>query len=265
MDAADRIPVLMYHRIGEIYHPAERRYCVTPDRFDAQMSFLARRGYRAVPIEALVAWLENGSPLCEGDFVLTFDDGYKGVLDYAAPVLDRLNWPFTVFLVTDLLGQCDAWPRNDGSDSAAHPLLTADDVVSMAARGVSFHSHTCRHRSLRTLDDDTLRHELMASRDALRQLLGTGDHYIAYPYGHVDDRVARAARESGYTAGFSVRSGFNRTDVDRFRIRRLDVAGTDTPAALLRKMKMGSNDGSRRAALRYMTQRLADRLRFHTA
>lgn len=265
MKPADRISVLMYHRVGAVRDSAERRYCVTPDRFAEQVSFLARLGHRAVPAEALVAWLGGGEALNAGDFILTFDDGYKGVLDHAVPILESLNWPFTVFLVTDLLGQRDAWPRNDGTAGAAHSLLTADDVVRMASRGASFHSHTCRHRSLTALDDDELRRELTASRATLQQLLGAGERYIAYPYGHADERVAAAARVAGYAAGFSVQSGFNRIDVDRFRIRRLDVAGTDTPAMLLRKMKLGSNDGSRRAALRYMARRLADRIGLRTA
>ena len=49
--------------------------------------------------------------------------------------------------------------------------------------------------------------------------------------------------------------GFNRRDVDRFRIRRIDVYGTDTPAMLLRKIRLGSNDGSLGHAARYYLDR----------
>ena len=45
--------------------------------------------------------------------------------------------------------------------------------------------------------------------------------------------------------------GFNRGDVNPFRVRRLDVFGTDTPRMLLRKLQLGSNDGSLRGALGY--------------
>lgn len=260
-----RALVLMYHRVGAVADKAEARYCIRPEHFAKQMTALAAHGYRAVPIEAFIAWLDGGPPLRDREFVLTFDDGYKGVLDHAAPVLERLHWPYTVFLVTELIGGCDAWPRNDGSAEAQHELLSADEIRSMARRGVSFHSHTCRHRSLPSLSADDLQAELAAARTALDRLVGGREHCIAYPYGHVDDRVVAAARSAGYTAGFSVQPGFNRSGIDRFRIRRLDVAGTDSPAMLLRKMRLGSNDGSRLAALRYATRRVGNRLGLRTA
>jgi len=60
-----------------------------------------------VAADALVGWLEGGPALAAGAFVLTFDDGFRGVREHALPVLERLGWPFTVFLVSDRIGQRD--------------------------------------------------------------------------------------------------------------------------------------------------------------
>ncbi len=84
--------------------------------------------------------------------------------------------------------------------------------------------------------------------------------YLAYPYGRYDERVLRQARHAGYRAAFSVQPRLNRPDVDRFRLRRLDVFGTDTPAMLRRKITLGSNDGRLTAALRYNADRALTRL-----
>jgi peptidoglycan/xylan/chitin deacetylase (PgdA/CDA1 family) len=138
-------------------------------------------------------------------------------------------------------------------------LLDGADLLDMRGRGCSFHSHTRTHRSLRSLDDDALARELAGSRAALVGLLGESTYCLAYPYGHVDDRVAAAARAAGYRAALSVHSGFNRRDVDPFRIRRIDVFGTDGPRALVRKVDLGTNDGSWRASLRYRWRQLTDR------
>ena len=86
-------------------------------------------------------------------------------------------------------------------------------------------------------------------------------NFFAYPYGHHDERVVAAVEAAGYRAAFSVLTGFNRRDVDRWRIRRLDVYGTDTPRALLRKIRLGTNDGSLRAVFGYYRQRLLTRAR----
>jgi peptidoglycan/xylan/chitin deacetylase (PgdA/CDA1 family) len=141
-----------------------------------------------------------------------------------------------------------------------YPLLDADEIRDMQQRGVSFHSHTRSHASLPTLDAAALADQLAGSRAQLARLVGHDVPYIAYPFGHVDERVASATRAAGYRAAFSTQSGFNRRDVDRFRIRRLDVYGTDTSAMLLRKVRMGSNDGSLGHAARYYLDRLKSRL-----
>jgi peptidoglycan/xylan/chitin deacetylase (PgdA/CDA1 family) len=139
-------------------------------------------------------------------------------------------------------------------------LLSADEILDMQRRGVAFHSHTCSHASLPSLDDDRLAHELVESRAALQRLLGRKVEYLAYPFGRADERVVAAARQAGYRAAFSAQPGFNRRDVDRFRIRRIDVYGTDTPAMLMRKVRLGTNDGRLSNLARYYLTRAKARL-----
>lgn len=265
MNRAERIPVLMYHRVGVAHNDWEARYCIAPDRFAAHMRALAGRGYRAVGIDALVNWLEGGAPLPEGAIVITFDDGFRGVREHALPVLEKLGWPFTVFLVSDLIGQQDHWTRASNPAGVTYPLLDANEIRDMASRGVNFHSHTRSHASLPTLDDAQLADQLAGSRTGLAELLGREVSYLAYPFGHLDERVEAATRAAGYRAAFSTQPGFNRRDVNRFRIRRIDVFGTDTPAVLLRKVKFGSNDGSLAHVTRYYLDRLKARLPGGTA
>ncbi len=260
MTEAARVPVLMYHRVGKAGNVWEARYCISPDGFAAHMRALASKGYRAVGIDALVDWLEGGPALPEGALLLTFDDGFRGVREHALPVLEALGWPFTVFLVSDLIGQEDHWTRASNPDGVTHPLLNADEIKDMQRRGVSFHSHTRSHASLPTLDAAQLADQLAGSRAALAELLGHEVPYLAYPFGHLDEGVEAATRAAGYRAAFSCQPGFNRRDVNRFRIRRIDVFGTDTPAMLLRKVRLGSNDGSLSHAARYYLDRFKSRL-----
>ena len=257
---SDGIVVLMYHRVGTAGNAWERKYCVSPQRFAGQMAALAAQGMQAVPLEALLAWLDGGAELAPGSFVLTFDDGFAGVHEHALPVLERLGWPFTVFLVSNLIGTYDEWTRAENPSGTTHPLLDTAAIRAMQARGVDFQSHTRNHASLPTLDAAGLADELGGSRTALGELLGREVHYLAYPFGHVDDRVEAATRAAGYRAAFSTQAGFNRRGVDRYRIRRLDVYGSDSAAMLLRKVRLGSNEGSLQHAASYYLRRLAARL-----
>ncbi len=252
-----RIPVLMYHRVGVPHGTNDRIYCVTPERFESHMQALVSAGYEPVSIEAFVAWLDGASvALPHRPFVLTFDDGFADLHRHAWPLLRRLGWPATVFLVAELVGDHDRWMQKPGGARPLTPLLDSKQVREMATDGVSFHSHSSAHADLVALGEDALRSEIIGSRQRLGELLGHPVDFFAYPYGHHDDRVVAAVKAAGYRAAFSVLSGFNRRDVDRWRIRRLDVFGTDTPRELLRKIRLGTNDGSLKAACRYYWQRL---------
>lgn len=260
MSQTQRVPVLMYHRVGKAHNAWEARYAISADGFAAHMRALATAGYRPVEIDAFVDWLEGGATLPAGAFLLTFDDGFQGVREHALPVLESLHWPFTVFLLSDLIGEQDVWTRASNPSGQTYPLLNAAEIRDMQERGCSFHSHTRSHASLPTLSDAGLADQLAGSRRALAELLGHPVDYIAYPFGHLDERVVAATRAAGYRAAFATQPGFNRQDVDRYRIRRLDVFGTDTSAMLLRKIRFGSNDGSLAQVVRYFLERLRSRL-----
>ena len=264
MNVSGGVIVLMYHRLGAARNAWEARYAIDPARFAAHMVTLARHGMKPVPVDALGDWLENGASFSSNAFVLTFDDGFRSVREHALPVLERLRWPFAVFLVSDLVGKEDVWTHAANPDGITYPLLSAEEILDMQRRGVAFHSHTCSHPSLPGLDDDRLARELTGSRADLQRLLGREVDYLAYPFGHLDERVATATRSAGYRAAFSTQPGFNRQGVDRFRIRRIDVYGTDTPAMLMRKVRLGTNDGTLSNLGRYYLTRARARLPFHT-
>lgn len=253
---AERIPVLMYHRVGDAHNDWEHKYCVSAARFSAHMRTLARGGWRAVTISDFFAWLNGSLELPEQSFLLTFDDGFLGVYEHAAPVLTSLGWPATVFLVSQLIGQRDAWCETQNPSGMTYPLMDVSHIRELCKRGFAFHSHTRSHADLPTLDDSALHGQLAGSRDDLKNLLGEEVDYLAYPFGHYDDRVLQTAQLAGYRAAFSVQPGFNRRDVDRFRLRRLDVFGTDSAAALRRKITLGSNDGSLTNAAAYAANRI---------
>jgi peptidoglycan/xylan/chitin deacetylase (PgdA/CDA1 family) len=262
--SALRVPALMYHRIGEAHNDWERKYCVSAARFANHMRTLEHAGWRAVTIDDFFNWLNGIAQLPEQSFLLTFDDGFLGVHEHAAPVLKALGWPAAVFLVSQLIGQRDAWCEDHNPSGATYPLMNASQIHELRMQGFSFHSHTRSHPDLPGLDDKELHDQLAGSRDDLQALLGASVDYLAYPYGHYDERVLRAAQAAGYRAAFSVQPGFNRREVDRFRLRRLDVFGTDTPAMLRRKITLGSNDGSLGHTLRYGASRVLTRLGFPT-
>ena len=159
MSNALRIPVLMYHRLGTPDH-AHDIYCISPALFAAHMHVLAGAGYQAVSIDAFHAWRNGTLSLPDGAFVLTFDDGFTGVYDFAAPVLIEMGWTATVFLVAGKLGGLSDWQVTVDEQMRAHPLMDDVQLKSLAKQGFSLHSHSLLHRDLTTLDETVLLEDL---------------------------------------------------------------------------------------------------------
>jgi peptidoglycan/xylan/chitin deacetylase (PgdA/CDA1 family) len=69
------------------------------------------RHYNPVPLERIVDWLEGGSSAPPNAVAVSFDDGFRNVLTDAAPVLERLGIPATLFVATDFVFKQEMlWP-----------------------------------------------------------------------------------------------------------------------------------------------------------
>jgi peptidoglycan/xylan/chitin deacetylase (PgdA/CDA1 family) len=191
--------VLCYHALSPSWTAA---LATTPERFERQIEYLLRRGYRPVRFaEAVQA--EPGARVMS----ITFDDAYRSVIELAWPILSRLGAPATVFAPTDYIG-LEApmrWPgieRWIGGDFETELTpMSWSELHCLADAGWEIGSHTGSHPRLTGLDDRELRAELVRSKASCEQHLGIDCTSIAYPYGDVNDRVAAASAAAGYTAG----------------------------------------------------------------
>jgi peptidoglycan/xylan/chitin deacetylase (PgdA/CDA1 family) len=256
-----RVPVLMYHRVGNTDDSWSQNLCISPHNFRAQMHKLANCGFTPCGIDDFINWLNGHHQLPEKSFLITFDDGYAGVYNHAFPVLSELNWTATLFLVTGLIGKQDVWCQLEDPSEKSYSLMNTDQIMEMVNNGFTFHSHSRNHDDLKQLDTSKLESELQGSREDLESLLNKPAPYLAYPFGRYNDKVVSAARHAGYKAAFCVQPGFNQRGTDPFAIRRIDVYGTDTPAHLLRKVTYGTNNGSWRESLKYYYKQLRRRLK----
>jgi len=221
------LPILMYHRIDEVkpsLPEITQRLTVAPRVFDAQMRWLVRNGFHTVtPLQAFEA-LEYHHRLPPRPVLITFDDGYRDVLDKAAPELHRLHLHAIEFVITG---------RTSGPDPS---FLTWPELSTLQRLGVSIGSHTVTHRVLTELPPRQAFAELRDSRAALQRHLGHPVQWFAYPFGAVDASVARMVRRAGYvlavtTAGGSEQRG--RAPLLLHREEILDTTGVAGFAALL--------------------------------
>lgn len=92
--------VIFYHGVEEqIANPNVQTLHVPLREFEKQMRFLQRQR-EVISVEHLCQCLRTGHGLHSRQAVITFDDGYRNNLTIAAPLLQYLKFPFTVFVST---------------------------------------------------------------------------------------------------------------------------------------------------------------------
>ena len=104
-----RATILTYHGVTAAEPPPSLRalykVMVPADEFRAQMQMLLAR-YRVVPLEELTRRLADGDSV-ERLAAVTFDDGWRTTRTVAAPILQELGIPSTVFVATGLIDGTD--------------------------------------------------------------------------------------------------------------------------------------------------------------
>jgi peptidoglycan/xylan/chitin deacetylase (PgdA/CDA1 family) len=125
--------VLCYHRVRPDSTADFRSHAtmdVTPEQFEAHLGYLVRR-VDVVPLDEAVARWYSGEPVRRPSVAITFDDAYRDVLEFAAPLLARYGCTATVFVPVGYIdtGQVFWWDLLDAWMSDARRRVEIDGVV----------------------------------------------------------------------------------------------------------------------------------------
>jgi len=255
-----RLPVLMYHHVGPLKPHTYRELTVSPRRFERQMRWLAGRGYVGIRPAEWVEWLRTGKGLPDKPVMVTFDDGYGDLAEYALPVLQRYGFGAVVFVVTGLVGGTNTWDEARGSNT--HRLLTAEQIRYWATQGIEFGAHSRTHADLTTLSADELAKEVVGSRNELAEILGAPVTSFAYPYGAYNQAVNTCV-QGAYSLTFradEITAGINYLWTDPYGLQRTMVHPQDGVTDLECRLRWGHNpilEMQNRLRLRSRLRRLA--------
>ncbi|MEU7902855.1 glycosyltransferase [Actinoplanes sp. NPDC049118] len=225
------VRILAYHAVDHLDDPVIGRWTVTPEDFEAQVTELLRRGHTFIGVDQLLAHFDDGVPLASQSLLLTFDDGYESLMEYAAPILARLGVPAVVCVVSGQLGGHNAWDVRSGATRL--PLLTVEQLSLLSDAGWEIAAHTHTHAHLTSLLGGRLRDELIRPRTTLAANGLRPPRLLAYPHGEHDFRVRAYAKRAGYDACLALNgAGASPTATDRFALPRVEVLRGITPEHL---------------------------------
>lgn len=213
--AQDNAVVLVYHHVST---DTPKSTSVSPQTFEQHMQYLAKH-HTVLPLKTVVEKLKAKQGLPDKAVVITFDDGYKNIYENAHPILQKYQFPYTVFVNPPLIGK-------------ERYQLDWQQVNTMSKQGVTFANHGNEHiHSLqkqpaenqsewlvRVVENVTLAEQLLTDK------LGYSLKYFAYPYGEYSQEYKQALVKLGYI-GFAQHSGAMASYSDFGALPRFPAAG----------------------------------------
>lgn len=218
------VPILVYHAFsaqGELHG----RYVMPIQKFKQQMAWLKRTGYQVIRLQDYIdCRLKNRLPP-ERAVIITIDDGYADNWKLAYPVLHQYGFPATLFAVSQCVGGRNTWAEYDGL--AGRPMLNWQELHELQANGIDIGAHTRTHPSLPAIPPEQALEEMTGSRQALEQGLGKPICLFSYPYGKHSPQVQALAEQAGFQAACSTDEGKNSLVTSLYRLRRVEIRGSD--------------------------------------
>ncbi len=218
--------VLAYHGVGWREPEADPHNLFVPAHaLRAQLTRLLRQGWRPLSLADYLDGRPGGRA-----FLVTFDDGYRSVVDVAMPLLADLGVPAVVFVCAGLLGGSSRWM----ADMPDEPLVTAEEVRELRSGGIEVCPHGLDHRPLAGLAAGELLHQTAGAANLLAAVTGTYPRAFAYPYGSHDAAARAAVARAGMQVGFATHAA-----AGQLAVPRIDVNATDTDLTFRLKTRRG--------------------------
>lgn len=181
------IPIFVYHNIVHDSSQIKYDYMQTPkDIFEKQIKGLQDYGYHFITYDELQKFKNNEIKLYKKSCILTFDDGCEGVYKNAYPIAKKYNIPFTMFVITNSMGQ-------DG-------VITWEQAKEMQDSGlVTIASHSMDHPEFTSLSVEDAVKNVNTSYEIIESKLGKQKVKVfTYPYGLYKEEQIVELEKQGY-------------------------------------------------------------------
>ncbi|MDM7862049.1 polysaccharide deacetylase family protein [Alteromonas sp. ASW11-36] len=211
----DNAVILVYHHVSTQTPPSTS---ISPEQFAAHLAHINEH-HVVLPLDVLVNSLKTGQVLPDKAIAITFDDGYRNILENAHPLLQQYNMPYTIFINPPEIGV-----RRD--------QLTWSEVKRMSQEGVLFANHTMDHAHLLSRKENETEAQwltrtmqnIRAAEAMITEQLDYSLKYLAYPFGEFNFKLRDALLADGYI-GFAQHSGAVSSSSDFGAIPRFPSAG----------------------------------------
>jgi peptidoglycan/xylan/chitin deacetylase (PgdA/CDA1 family) len=225
------VAILGYHKIGPWPGDWETWYYVPDETFAGHLRTLREGGWRFLDMASFLRGLDEPETLPRRSALVTFDDGYRSLLEHGLPTLRAFDCPGVLFVPTDYLGGTNAFDRDEEPEEA---ICSVADLQRLHRQGVSIQSHGVTHRAFSALGPAEQEHEVHRSKRVLEEAVGEPVELFSFPYGdggRAEGQATSFLGRAGYRAACLYGGGLQALPAaDPFRLTRIAM-GPDTDLA----------------------------------
>jgi peptidoglycan/xylan/chitin deacetylase (PgdA/CDA1 family) len=224
-----RLAILSFHKIGKPANGEFPTWNYIPEKiFSNFLKYLQKNKWQVIDIATFLQGLTEPHILPDRSALLTFDDGYRSMLEVALPLLNRFGYPAVLFIPTNYIGGRNTF---DNGVEPEEEICDWDDLQELKRYGVSIQSHGVSHHWFSKLTLAEQKNELIRSKTLLENKLGDPVEVIAFPYGDSGmnrEQTAKALNRAGYLAACLYGGGLHTLPItNKYFLPRLAM-GPDT-------------------------------------
>tara|TARA_B100000787_G_C16184829_1_gene294032 strand:+ start:231 stop:926 length:696 start_codon:yes stop_codon:yes gene_type:complete len=225
-----KIPILMYHSIIDDHNDS-----VSIISFQKQMILMKKMGYQTINFKELN---NNNS---NKKFIITFDDGYESIFLNAFPILKKLGFNATCFIVTNKIGQYNDWDINNNNFKKMK-LMNLDQINEWVLNGFDVGSHSMDHLDLPKLNNEEKINQIVNSKKFLNDMLNINTETFAYPYGSYDIESSDIVKRYYEFAVTTRRSRYIKEKFNNELLPRIPISKNDNLLKFFLKIKTPYED-----------------------
>ena len=191
--------ILQYHHVSDT---TPKSTSITPAQFAVHLKYLKEHNFNVIPLSEIMETIKKQQPLPDKTIAITFDDAYINILTKAKPLLNKFNYPYTIFINPSII------PEKPSS------YLSWSQLKSLANEGVIIANHGFDHHSITRIPDELTQAKwiakqtelLLTAEKIIKTKIGKSWRYYAYPYGEYSPAIQNWLKENDFIA-FSQQSG----------------------------------------------------------
>jgi peptidoglycan/xylan/chitin deacetylase (PgdA/CDA1 family) len=205
------IVVFCYHNVSR----QNWRFNVPLSTFKKQVSYL-KSIFRFITLSDLWNFLQNKKVIAAPSAILTFDDGYAGIIQTVKFLRQEGIRP-AVFVLAD------KQKANRRELENNNQLLTDKEIEILQKNNWTIGCHSQTHADFSCLTRVETEREIIGAKQKLESKLKTSVDFFAFPKGRYNQEVLTIAVKAGYLACFTMDDGIISQKTNPFLIPRIGV------------------------------------------